>query len=173
MKVGKERYLTFAERKEIEKRYRAGERTIEIANGIGRSNSAVYEDLKRGCTGEVDENHRPKYCAETAQINAQKRISFRGNRSTLEKIALKKSNMAKTGVKSGAIKSEQCLRGLDLQEKRVRANLSQMMVAALLDVSLSTVAQWERDERIPRADKLPKLAKIFGCTIDALFEQKG
>ena len=33
----------------------------------------------------------------------------------------------------------------------------------------STVAMWESGENVPRADKLPDLARVLGCTVDDLF----
>lgn len=41
-----------------------------------------------------------------------------------------------------------------------------------LSVDSSTVNKWFISENIPRADKLPKLAQLLGCTIDELFEKK-
>lgn len=61
--------------------------------------------------------------------------------------------------------------------KVLRENLkiSQTKIAEILGVKQSAVSQWETGETIPRADKLPELAKILGCTIDDLFknEEKG
>lgn len=53
---------------------------------------------------------------------------------------------------------------------RKRANLSQKQVANFLETSQSTVACWETGRAKPRADKLPALAKLLGCTIDELLE---
>lgn len=41
-----------------------------------------------------------------------------------------------------------------------------------LNADSSTVNKWFINENIPRADKLPKLAQLLGCTIDELFEKK-
>ena len=41
-----------------------------------------------------------------------------------------------------------------------------------LNVESSTVDKWFTGENIPRADKLPKLAQLLGCTIDELFEKE-
>ena len=43
----------------------------------------------------------------------------------------------------------------------------------MLNVDRSTIAKWETGEAMPRADKLPEIAKILGCTIDDLFEGDG
>ena len=44
---------------------------------IGRSVAAIYEELKRGYTGELDENKRPVYSADLAQQTAQENIRRR------------------------------------------------------------------------------------------------
>ena len=73
-------YLTFDQRREIEALYGEGIRTVDIAARIGRSVAAIYEELKRGYTGELDENKRPVYSADLAQTTAQENIRRRGNR---------------------------------------------------------------------------------------------
>lgn len=73
-------YLTFDQRRKIEALYSDGERTVDIAAKIGRSVAAIYEELKRGYTGELDENKRPVYSADLAQQTAQENIRRRGNR---------------------------------------------------------------------------------------------
>lgn len=73
-------YLTFDQRREIEALYGEGIRTVDIAAKIGRSVAAIYEELKRGYTGELDENKRPVYSADLAQTTAQENIRRRGNR---------------------------------------------------------------------------------------------
>ena len=56
--MGKYSYLTFDQRREIESLYNDGNRVVDIASKIQRSVAAVYEELKRGYTGELDENKR-------------------------------------------------------------------------------------------------------------------
>ena len=43
------------------------------------------------------------------------------------------------------------------------------MLSEKMGVSRTTVAMWESGAASPSAEKLPKLASILGCTIDALF----
>ena len=50
--MGKYSYLTFDQRREIESLYNDGNRVVDIASKIQRSVAAVYEELKRGYTGE-------------------------------------------------------------------------------------------------------------------------
>lgn len=73
-------YLTLEQRREIERLYTAGERVTDIACYLKKSSTAIYEELKRGNTGEFDEYYRPKYSAELGQMTVQKNIQRRGNR---------------------------------------------------------------------------------------------
>ena len=72
-------YLTFDQRREIERLHNAGTRTVDIAAHLGRSVAAVYEELKRGYTGERNDNKQRKYSAERAQTVFQDNIAQRGN----------------------------------------------------------------------------------------------
>ena len=56
-----------------------------------------------------------------------------------------------------------------IKQLRENANLTQQQLSENLNVDRSTVAKWETGEAMPRADKLPELAKIFGCSIDYLY----
>lgn len=51
---------------------------------------------------------------------------------------------------------------------RKAALLSQEEMAGKLGVNRSTVAKWETGKSMPRAELLPKIAKILGCTVDDL-----
>lgn len=55
---------------------------------------------------------------------------------------------------------------------RERAELRQEDVANAMQIDRSTVAKWETGESMPRADKLPDLARLFGCSIDDLFHRE-
>jgi transcriptional regulator with XRE-family HTH domain len=67
------------------------------------------------------------------------------------------------------------VRKVGIKSKRTQTGHTQESVAKELNVDRSTVAKWESGEAMPRADKLPALAKLFGCSIDDLFsaDQKG
>ena len=56
----------------------------------------------------------------------------------------------------------------ELKRLREAAGLSQVQLALRLGVSQSTVANWEIGRRAPQARHLIKLAKILGCSVDAL-----
>ena len=73
-------YLTLEQRREIERMYAEGERVVDIAARLKRSAAAIYEELKRGYTGEFDDNARPKYSADLAQATLQENFRRRGNR---------------------------------------------------------------------------------------------
>lgn len=56
-----------------------------------------------------------------------------------------------------------------MREKRLRGAIpTQSEVAKILGVKPSTVSKWERGSAKPRADKLPQIAKLYGCTIEEL-----
>lgn len=61
---------------------------------------------------------------------------------------------------------------LRLKELREQKGLSQMDLARAVDVTQQAVAKWEVGEAFPRADKLPQLTGILGCTIDDLFQDE-
>ncbi len=58
---------------------------------------------------------------------------------------------------------------MEIKRLRVQAKLTQMQVAEATHVDRSTVAHWESGTAMPRSELLPRLADLFGCTIDALF----
>ena len=55
---------------------------------------------------------------------------------------------------------------------REKAGITQKFLANVLNVTQACVAMWESGEASPRSDKLPKLAKVLGCTVDDLFDTK-
>lgn len=56
-----------------------------------------------------------------------------------------------------------------IEHMRKQRNMTQSELAQLLGVSQANISQWETGEAMPRADKLPELAKVFGCSIDDLY----
>lgn len=58
-----------------------------------------------------------------------------------------------------------------IQKLRKKHGMSQAALAEMLGVTSSTVAKWESAEAYPRTQLLPKIAKIFNCTIDDLFKE--
>jgi transcriptional regulator with XRE-family HTH domain len=55
-----------------------------------------------------------------------------------------------------------------IAEKRRSKTLTQQALADIMGVKRSTVAMWETGTSLPRADLLPKLADVLGCTVDEL-----
>ena len=51
---------------------------------------------------------------------------------------------------------------------RRRAGLLQREVEEVLGVSVGAVAMWDTGRNKPRADMLPKIAKLYGVTVDEL-----
>ena len=51
---------------------------------------------------------------------------------------------------------------------RGTTGMTQEGVSEALGVERSTVAKWETGNALPRAELLPEIAKLYGCTIDAL-----
>lgn len=55
-----------------------------------------------------------------------------------------------------------------LEARRKACGYTQEDVAAVCGVDRSTVAKWEAGLFLPRADKLPILARFLKCTTDEL-----
>ena len=60
-----------------------------------------------------------------------------------------------------------------LRARRLAAGLTQSEVAEALGIGQTAVSQWEQYGVNPNADKLPQLAKLYGCKIDDLFDDTG
>ena len=58
--------------------------------------------------------------------------------------------------------------GENIYKFRTQKNLSQGDLANALDVSRQSVSKWENNNAVPELDKLMKMAKIFGVTLDEL-----
>ena len=54
--------------------------------------------------------------------------------------------------------------------KRLRINkeLTQVQLAQACGVSQGTVAQWEKGLCFPKAEKIPTLSRVLGCSSDVL-----
>ncbi|MBN1891192.1 MAG: helix-turn-helix transcriptional regulator [Clostridiales bacterium] len=53
---------------------------------------------------------------------------------------------------------------------RKRVNLTQQQVADFLGLDQTTVSRWERGRKLPRADRLPRIAELYQCSIDDLLQ---
>lgn len=63
------------------------------------------------------------------------------------------------------------MKGIELQRRKI--GLSQIELAEKVGVSQANISQWESGVALPRADKLPVLAKALNCKIDDLFKETG
>lgn len=61
---------------------------------------------------------------------------------------------------------------MSIKGVRERANMTQGTLAAALGVSQGAVANWENDLNNPTAEKLMRMAAIFGCTVDELLRKE-
>lgn len=78
------KYISFQDRKQIAARYQNGDRVADIADGLGVSAAAVYRELKRGDTGELDRNQRRAYNPVLAQQRIQESFRRRGKPATAD-----------------------------------------------------------------------------------------
>lgn len=53
---------------------------------------------------------------------------------------------------------------------REQAGLTQQQLSQIIAVPQSTIASWETNRAMPRADKLKPLAQALGCTVDELLD---
>ncbi len=60
---------------------------------------------------------------------------------------------------------------MNIKYFREKKNISQEALAEQLSVDRTTITKWETGVAMPRADKLPELAKILDCEISELFEE--
>ncbi len=66
--------LTLKDRKIISKMYDAEESNLAIAIKVGVHPGTIYEELKRGFTGEIDKNGRQAYDPDLAQRTVQEHM---------------------------------------------------------------------------------------------------
>lgn len=59
-----------------------------------------------------------------------------------------------------------------LKDARLSAHLTQEEAARALNISRTTVTMWETGTVNPTADKLPAIARLYGCTINDLFKDE-
>lgn len=61
---------------------------------------------------------------------------------------------------------------MGLTYQRKKAGLTQMQVAQALGITDSAVNQWEKGKTFPKTEQLPRLAKLFNCTVDDLLKER-
>ena len=52
-----------------------------------------------------------------------------------------------------------------IKKFRIAKGMTQEELAAIMGTSQAAVGMWETGARMPRADKLPKLAEVLGCSV--------
>lgn len=57
-----------------------------------------------------------------------------------------------------------------MREKRTEAGMMQREAAQKLGIAQNTLSQLETGTNKVKADMLPKLARLYGCSIEDLFE---
>ncbi len=59
-----------------------------------------------------------------------------------------------------------------IRELRIEKNLTQTDLAKAVNVGQPAVAAWESGKSRPRAEHLPVLAEVLGCSIDEFFKEE-
>ena len=60
-----------------------------------------------------------------------------------------------------------------MKERRLRGAIpTQQEVAKRLGVKPGAVSKWETGRTMPRVDKLPAIAKLYGCTVEELLADR-
>lgn len=62
--------------------------------------------------------------------------------------------------------------GEKITKLRKEQNLTQEQFAEILKVSRQSVSKWERDDAYPDTEKLIRIGKIFGCSLDYLLKDE-
>ena len=60
-----------------------------------------------------------------------------------------------------------------MKDLRISAGLSQKQLAELINIKRCNVTKWETGVTHPRAELLPKIAKVLNCSIDELLSDEG
>lgn len=60
---------------------------------------------------------------------------------------------------------------MSFREARIKSGLSVRDVMKETGLSDAAIYQWETGQTIPRGTLLPKIAKLYGCSVDELLKQ--
>lgn len=61
---------------------------------------------------------------------------------------------------------------MNISVAREKRGITQAELADRLCVTQGAISQWETGKSFPRAELLPKLADILGCTVDELLRKE-
>lgn len=79
--------ITFDDRKKVAALYKKGMSIADISNETGVALRTLYIELKRGSTGDLDQNQRPAYDPVLAQRTYQENIRRRGGGPKRKKVS--------------------------------------------------------------------------------------
>jgi len=54
---------------------------------------------------------------------------------------------------------------------RKNSNMTQKQVADILGLDQTTVSRWEKGRKLPRAERLMAISKLYGCKVEDLLPQ--
>lgn len=74
------KYLTFEQRKQIERMYEENVKPEDIAKVLGVTSSTIYQELKRGKINGLDANGRYRYSSLVGQTTFNRNLHLRGNK---------------------------------------------------------------------------------------------
>lgn len=60
---------------------------------------------------------------------------------------------------------------MGFKQARRRAGLTARQVAKKFGVSLAAVYGWEKGTYLPRGERLPQIARLYGCTVEELMDE--
>ena len=60
--------------------------------------------------------------------------------------------------------------GAKIKFMRIRKGITQVDLAERIGISQATITQWETDRSSPMHENIVKLARIFKCSIDELYD---
>ena len=64
-----------------------------------------------------------------------------------------------------------CVFSKNLKRFRVAKNMTQEQVAEAISVSTQTISRWECNTTLPDVTILPRIATLYGITIDDLYKE--
>ena len=56
------------------------------------------------------------------------------------------------------------------RDARKKAGITQVTGAKALNIAQATISMWETGKNFPKAETLPKIAALYGCTIEDLLD---
>ena len=92
---------------------------------------------------------------------------------SFDKASLVEKRPYNPGAMGGRLTKTRPKRGVRLAELRKAVGLSQYELARIVGVPQANIAFWERSEKPPRSDVLPKMAEALGVRIEELLHVDG